>query len=231
MELPGTADTKTSRASMSSAASTAAVNRQAAQGWELQQQRWGWQQTYLHALFQWFQPSWSSWVISWRVERWSSGQECQQICGSYLCPRVQSWRDPAPSGHCCGKSSFLCGGKKKRKVQLKLPRDMKCFGLHYFKETAGKGKLMWQGKSQRAREQALSKIPFKEPKHDADRCSFHNCSWRQAIIFSFLFIIFISTSYFLFISFYILHIYTHTHTYIYSLSTTEEVIALLPYKH
>lgn len=65
-------------------------------------------QTYLHALFQWFQPSWSSWAISWRVERWSSGQECQQICGSCLCPRVQSWHDPAPSGHCCGKSSFLC---------------------------------------------------------------------------------------------------------------------------
>lgn len=161
-----------------------------------------------------------------------------------LRPRMSTnlWQLSVPSGPIMAWSSTfrallreiffsLWGDKKKRKVQLKLPRDMKSFGLHYFKETAGKGKLMWQGKSQRAREQALSKIPFKEPKHDADRCSFHNCSWRQAIIFSFLFIIFISTSYFLFISFYILHIYTHTHTYIYSLSTTEEVIALLPYKH
>lgn len=77
---------------------------------------------------------------------------------------------------------------------------------------------MWQGKSQRAREQALSKISSKEPKHYSDKCSFQNCSWRQAIIFSFLFIIFISISYFLFISFYIIYIYIYTHIYIYSLN-------------
>lgn len=148
-----------------------------------------------------------------------------------LRPRMSTnlWQLSVPSGPIMAWSSTfrallreiffsLWGDKKKRKVQLKLPRDMKSFGLHYFKETAGKGKLMWQGKSQRAREQALSKIPFKEPKHDADRCSFHNCSWRQAVIFSFLFIIFISTSYFLFISFYILHIYIHTRIHIFILS-------------
>lgn len=69
------------------------------------------EQAYLRALFQSFQLSLFSWAISWRAGRWSSGQGCQQICDSCLCPRVQSWHDPAPSGHCCGKSSSLCEEK------------------------------------------------------------------------------------------------------------------------
>lgn len=63
--------------------------------------------THLHVPFQLFQLSLSFWGISWREERWFSGPECQRTCGSYQCPLVQSWHGPAPSGHCCGRSSSL----------------------------------------------------------------------------------------------------------------------------
>lgn len=165
MESPGAADTKTSRTSVPTTASCDRSSRLDTQSWKLQ--RWVlcpslllqvlfsytgcpftssiatrriWKHTYLRVLFQLFQFSLSFWVISWREGRWFSAQGCPQTCDSCLCPLVQSWRGPAPSGHCCGKSSSLC-----EKRQIKLHRDMRRFGAPYFKETR---KGTWQGQDE-----------------------------------------------------------------------------------
>lgn len=132
------------------------------------------QHTHLRALFQSFQPSLSSWAISWREERWSWAPECRQTCGSCRCPRARSWRGPAPSARCCGKSSSPCQGKAAhynvRGCEELWTTLLQKYSTRRETNVTGKVRRVWA--------QALSEIFFQEPKHYVSKYSFQNCGWE-----------------------------------------------------
>lgn len=232
MESPGTADTKTSRASVSSPASAAALNGRLLWAWKLQEEQWEGKTSECS-----LPPPWQARTPAFihllhEKDPWTGLPSCSFsvvptffiFLGDFmksgkmvLRPRMSTnlWQLSVPSGPIMAWSSTFRAllreiffSLRRESCNLKLFRDRRSFELHYFKDTAWKGKLKWRGKSQRAWMQAPSEIFFKEPKYYIDKYSFQDRGWRQTISFAisyyfyfFLFSILLFIYVFLFLSY------------------------------